>query len=311
MLSIDFEKYTLTNGLQVILHQDQALPITAVNLWYHVGSKDEDPGRTGFAHLFEHIMFEGSKNHNTDFFEPLEKVGANINGSTTHDRTNYWTNVPANHLEMVLWLESDRMGFLLEALDQNRLDLQRDVVKNERRQSYENRPYGKSHLALESAVFPSPHPYSWPIIGSQEDLTAAELDDVKAFFNKYYSPNNASLTIAGDIDLEDTIEQIERYFGSLPPGPTVDRVKQMDSPLVGESRLDMRDKVQLPRLSLVWPTGPMFGPDEAALDLMASILGDGKTSRLYRELVYERQICLLYTSPSPRDATLSRMPSSA
>ena len=142
MLSIDFEKYTLTNGLQVILHQDQALPITAVNLWYHVGSKDEDPGRTGFAHLFEHIMFEGSKNHNTDFFEPLEKVGANINGSTTHDRTNYWTNVPANHLEMVLWLESDRMGFLLEALDQNRLDLQRDVVKNERRQSYENRPYG-------------------------------------------------------------------------------------------------------------------------------------------------------------------------
>ena len=290
MLSIDFEKYTLTNGLQVILHQDHTLPITAVNLWYHVGSKDEDPGRTGFAHLFEHIMFEGSKNHNTDFFEPLEKVGANINGSTTHDRTNYWTNVPANHLEMVLWLESDRMGFLLEALDQNRLDLQRDVVKNERRQSYENRPYGKSHLALESAVFPSPHPYSWPIIGSQEDLTAAELDDVKAFFNKYYSPNNASLTIAGDIDLEDTIEQIERYFGSLPPGPTVDRVKQMDSPLVGESRLDMRDKVQLPRLSLVWPTGPMFGPDEAALDLMASILGDGKTSRLYRELVYERQI---------------------
>ncbi|MQF68830.1 insulinase family protein [SAR202 cluster bacterium AD-804-J14_MRT_500m] len=290
MLSIDFKKYTLSNGLDVILHQDHTLPIAAVNLWYHVGSKNEEAGRTGFAHLFEHIMFEGSQNHDTDFFEPLEKVGANINGSTTNDRTNYWTNVPANYLEMVLWLESDRMGFLLEALDQKRLDIQRDVVKNERRQSYENRPYGKSHLALESAVFPEPHLYSWPVIGSQEDLSAAELDDVKHFFRKYYSPNNASLTIAGDINIDETELLIERYFGSITPGPTLDRVDHMDSPLLGEVHLDMHDKVQLPRLSLVWPTGPMFGPDEPSLDLLASILGDGKSSRLHQKLVYEKQI---------------------
>ena len=162
MLSIDFETYTLSNGMDVILHRDESLPMVAANLWYHVGSKDEQPGRTGFAHLFEHIMFEGSKNHNRDFFEPLEKVGANINGSTTNDRTNYWTTAPSNNLELILWLESDRMGFLLEALDQERLDLQRDVVKNERRQSYENRPYGKAYLAMETAVFPAPHPYNWP-----------------------------------------------------------------------------------------------------------------------------------------------------
>ena len=200
MLSINFETYTLSNGLDVILHRDDSLPMVAVNLWYHVGSKDEQPGRTGFAHLFEHIMFEGSKNHNSDFFEPLEKVGANINGSTTNDRTNYWTTAPSNNLELILWLESDRMGFLLEALDQERLDLQRDVVKNERRQSYENRPYGKAHLAMETAVFPAPHPYNWPVIGSQEDLNAASLDDVQNFFRNYYVPSNASLSIAGDFD---------------------------------------------------------------------------------------------------------------
>ena len=186
MLSIDFETYTLSNGMDVILHRDESLPMVAANLWYHVGSKDEQPGRTGFAHLFEHIMFEGSKNHNRDFFEPLEKVGANINGSTTNDRTNYWTTAPSNNLELILWLESDRMGFLLEALDQERLDLQRDVVKNERRQSYENRPYGKAYLAMETAVFPAPHPYNWPVIGSQEDLNAASLDDVQNFFRTYY-----------------------------------------------------------------------------------------------------------------------------
>ncbi len=290
MLSIDFTTYTLSNGMDVILHRDDSLPMVAVNLWYHVGSKDEKPGRTGFAHLFEHIMFEGSKNHNTDFFEPLEKVGANINGSTTNDRTNYWTTAPSNNLELILWLESDRMGFLLEALDQERLDLQRDVVKNERRQSYENRPYGKAYLAMETAVFPSPHPYNWPVIGSQEDLNAASLDDVRNFFRTYYVPSNASLSVAGDFDPDGARRLVESYFGDIPPGPAIDRVGRMNSGLTGEVRMDMRDKVQLPRLSLVWPTGPMFDDDEAPLDILASIMGDGKSSRLHKTLVYDKRI---------------------
>ena len=197
MISIAFEKYTLPNGLQVILHEDHSLPMAAVNIWYHVGSKDEDQGRTGFAHLFEHVMFEGSKNHNELFFNPLMKVGGSVNGSTSSDRTNYWENVPSDYLELALWLESDRMGFLLDALDQKRLDLQRDVVKNERRQSYENRPYGTAYLLLQPALFPAPHPYSWPVIGSQEDLDAASLDDVKSFFRRFYSPSNATISIAG------------------------------------------------------------------------------------------------------------------
>ena len=290
MLNIDFETYTLSNGLDIILHRDESLPMVAVNLWYHVGSKDEEPGRTGFAHLFEHIMFEGSKNHNKDFFEPLEKVGANINGSTTNDRTNYWTTAPSNNLELILWLESDRMGFLLEALDQERLDLQRDVVKNERRQSYENRPYGKAYLAMETVVFPAPHPYNWPVIGSQADLNAASLDDVKNFFRTYYAPSNASLSIAGDFDPDEARRLIESYFEDIPPGPAIDRVGRMNSGLTGEVRMDMRDKVQLPRLSLVWPTGPMFDDDEASLDILASIMGDGKSSRLHKTLVYEKRI---------------------
>ena len=188
MLSVSFEKHILDNGLNVITHVDKSLPITAVNVWYHVGSKDEEVGKTGFAHLFEHVMFEGSKHHNKDYFEPLQKIGANINGSTTTDRTNYWENIPSNYLDLALWLESDRMGFLLEALDQERFDLQREVVKNERRQSYENRPYGTAHLTLQDALFPSPHPYHWPTIGSQEDLNNADLKDVKDLFKHIYHP---------------------------------------------------------------------------------------------------------------------------
>ena len=200
MFSIPFEKYSLSNGLDVILQEDHSLPTVAVNVWYHVGSKDEEPGRTGFAHLFEHVMFEGSKHHNRNYFEPLQKAGGELNGSTALDRTNYWENVPSNYLELALWLESDRMGFLLDALDQKRFDIQRDVVKNERRQSYENRPYGSSYLLLQPALFPPPHPYNWPTIGSQEDLDAASLDDVKGFFSRFYGPSNASLAIAGDFD---------------------------------------------------------------------------------------------------------------
>ena len=290
MYELDFQKFTLSNGMQVVLHEDHALPTVGVNLWYHVGSKNEEAGRTGFAHLFEHVMFEGSKNHNKLFFEPLQKVGAAVNGSTSSDKTNYWETVPSNHLELALWLESDRMGFLLEALDQKRFDVQRDVVKNERRQSYENRPYGMSHLLLQPALFPSPHPYSWPVIGSQEDLDAAHLDDVKDFFRRFYSPSNASLTLAGDFDPDEARKLVERYFGDIEPGPAVSRIGRMDSGLRGEVRLDLRDRVQLSRLYLVWPTPPMFDPDEAPLEVLASLLGEGKSSRLHRSLVYEKRI---------------------
>ena len=290
MTTISYDKFTLPNGLDVILHEDHALPMTAVNVWYHVGSKDEQAGKTGFAHLFEHVMFEGSKHHDRSYFEPLQKVGANLNGSTSSDRTNYWETVPSNYLELALWLESDRMGYLLDALDQKRFDVQRDVVKNERRQSYENRPYGMAHLLLQSAVFPSPHPYSWPVIGSMEDLDAASLDDVRDFFRRYYAPSNASLAIAGDFDPDDARRLVERYFGDIPPGSPISRVGRMESDLRGQVSLSMRDRVQLARLYLVWPTGPIFGPDEAAVTILAGVLGDGRSSRLYDSLVYRKQI---------------------
>ncbi len=290
MFSISFEKLTLPNGLDVILHEDHSLPIVAVNVWYHVGSKNEEVGRTGFAHLFEHLMFEGSKHHNRSYFEPLQRVGANLNGSTTADRTNYWENVPSNYLDLALWLEADRMGFLLDALDQERFDVQRDVVKNERRQSYENRPYGLAQMSLQSAAFPLPHPYHWMTIGSQEDLDAATLEDVKAFFRRFYAPSNASLALAGDIDRDSAARLVERYFGDIPPGPAINRIGRMDSDLNGRVHQTVRDKVQLPRLYLVWPTGPLFDDDEARLDMLAVVLGDGKSSRLYRSLVYDKQI---------------------
>ena len=290
MNSIAFEKHTLSNGLDVILHQDRSLPVVAVNLWYHVGSKDEEPGKTGFAHLFEHLMFEGSKHHNSSFFEPLQKVGANLNGSTSTDRTNYWENLPSNYLELALWLESDRMGYLLDALDQKRFDVQRDVVKNERRQSYENRPYGMAMFKLVEATYPAPHPYHWPTIGSQEDLDAAALEDAHSFFRRYYAPSNASLAIAGDFDPEAAMGMVERYFADIPPGPALPRAGRVDSGLGGRVSLAMHDKVMLPRLYVVWPTVPRFDEDEPALSILAAVLSDGKSSRLHRALVYEQQV---------------------
>jgi zinc protease len=290
MPNIAFEKFTLSNGLDVILHEDHSVPVAAVNVWYHVGSKDESPGRTGFAHLFEHIMFEGSKHHNRDFFEPLQEAGANVNGSTNNDRTNYYENVPSNYLELALWLESDRMGFLLEALDEKRFDIQREVVKNERRQSYENRPYGLAALEMRKALFPPNHPYSWPTIGSQEDLDAASLEDVKAFFRRHYAPNNASLAIAGDIDPEAARRLVERYFGDLPPAAPVPRVQRWTPYLDGDLHLRMEDRVQLERVFFSWVAPPRFDPDEAPLDVLVSVLAEGKSSRLHRHLVYERQI---------------------
>ena len=287
MISIDFTKVTLSNGLDVILSPDRSLPVTAVNVWYHVGSKNEERGKTGFAHLFEHVMFEGSKNHDTSYFEPLQKVGANLNGSTTPDRTNYWENVPSNHLDLALWLESDRMGYLLEVLTDRKLDVQRDVVKNERRQNYENRPYGMAPMLLQPALFPAPHPYNWTTIGSPEDLDNASLDDVKSFFQTFYTPNNASLAIVGDFDVDETLEKVERYFGDIPSGQEVIRTGRMDTALTGAVDMATHDRVQLPRLYLVWPTVPGFTSDQPAMDLLGSILGDGRSSRLYRSLVYD------------------------
>ncbi|MDA0733835.1 MAG: pitrilysin family protein [Chloroflexi bacterium] len=290
MVSIAFDKITLANGLDVILHEDHTVPVVAVNVWYHVGSKDEQMGRTGFAHLFEHVMFEGSKHHNKSHFEPLQKAGANLNGSTTSDRTNYWEDVPTNYLELALWLEADRMGFLLDALDQQRFDIQRDVVKNERRQSYENRPYGMAHWHIQEALFPLPHPYHWMTIGSQEDLDAANLDDIKDFFRRFYSPSNSSLAIAGDIDRAQTLELVNKYFGDLPPGPQVQRIGRFDSSLPGRVELQIHDKVSLPRVYIAWATPPHFSADDAPLELLQAVLADGLSSRLYRSLVYEKQI---------------------
>ena len=290
MFKISFEKATLPNGLDVILHQDSSIPMVAVNVWYHVGSKDEEMGRTGFAHLFEHVMFEGSKHHNRSYFEPLQEAGANLNGSTTPDRTNYWEDVPSNYLDMALWLEADRMGFLLEALDQQRFDVQRDVVKNERRQSYENRPYGMASWHIQEAMFPLPHPYHWMTIGSQEDLDAASLEDVKSFFRRFYSPSNASLAIAGDFQRGHALELVNRYFGDLVPGPALPRKGRLDSPLAGRVELEMRDKVSLPRVYISWPTPPDFDDDDAPLEFLQAVLSDGLTSRLHRSLVYEKQI---------------------
>ena len=290
MAGIAFEKHTLPNGLDVILHQDRSIPVAAVNVWYHVGSKDEEMGRTGFAHLFEHIMFRGTKHHKASHFEPLQKIGATLNGSTTGDRTNYWEDVPSNYLELALWLEADRMGFLLDALDQEGFDTERDVVKNERRQSYENRPYGMAQWHIQQSLFPLPHPYHWMTIGSQEDLDAASLDDVKDFFRRYYSPSNASLAIAGDIDTAEALGLAQRYFADLDPGPAVRRIGRADSPLAGRVDLEMTDRVTLPRQYSVWLAPANLSGNDDASDILRAILSDGHSSRMYRSLVYEKQI---------------------
>src|SRR5436190_870943 len=289
-IKIEFEKYTLRNGLDVILPEDHSIPMAAVNIWYHVGSQNEETDRTGFAHLFEHLMFKGSKHHNREYFMPLQEVGANVNGSTSTDRTNYYENVPAEYLELALWLESDRMGYLLDALDQASFDVEREVVKNERRQSYENRPYGLAGQEIRKSLFPPNHPYNWQTIGSQEHLTAASLEDVQDFFKRFYAPNNASLSIAGDIDIDETKKLVERYFGDLQPVAPLGRVSRWAPPLREEVRLELEDRVQLQRLYLAWVGPPRFDADEAPLDVLISILGEGRSSRLYRSLVYEKQV---------------------
>jgi zinc protease len=273
----------------VLLHEAHGCPIVAVNIWYHVGSKNERPGHTGFAHLFEHLMFEGSEHHDSGFFQPLQAAGASLNGSTNADRTNYWEVVPASALELALWMESDRMGFLLPALTEQKFANQRDVVLNERRQNYENRPYGLTSMAMLATLFPADHPYHWTTIGEIADLKAAKVDEAQEFFRRYYHPANASLAIAGDFDAASALELVRSYFEDIPAGPVVERVKRTVS-LDGDRRIFLEDRVELPRLYLAWLTPAMFAEGDAELDLATDLLAHGKTSRLYRRLVYHDRI---------------------
>ncbi|HZR22120.1 MAG TPA: pitrilysin family protein [Vicinamibacterales bacterium] len=288
-MKLSFTKHTLANGLDVILHEDRACPIVAVNLWYHVGSKNERPGFTGFAHLFEHLMFEGSQHYDKGYFQPLQGAGATLNGSTNADRTNYWEVVPSNALELALWMESDRMGFLLPALTDAKFSNQRDVVMNERRQNYENRPYGLASMALLASLFPADHPYHWPTIGEIADLEAVKLEEVQAFFRRYYHPANASIALAGDIDADEALALVDQYFGSIEPGKRADRVTASAS-LSSNTRVYIEDRVELPRLYLAWLTPAMFADGDADLDLATDLLANGKTSRLYKRLVFDERI---------------------
>ncbi len=287
---IKFTEFRLANGLRVILHEDHSTPIVGVNIWYHVGSKNEVPGKTGFAHLFEHMMFQGSKNYDDDFFKPIQEAGGSLNGSTNPDRTNYWEVVPSNFLELALFLEADRLGGLLDVLNEAKLANQREVVKNEKRQNYDNRPYGLVGAKINETLYPKTHPYHWLTIGSLDDLSAASLEDVKNFFRRYYTPNNATLTIAGDFTPAEARRLVEKHFGPIPRGPEVTPVPMQAVTIPELKRINLEDRVALPRVYTVWPVPPQFTPDEASLDSLATILAGGKSSRLYKTLVYERQI---------------------
>ncbi len=290
-LNVPYTRFVLPNGLNVILHEDHSTPTVSVNVWYNVGSGREKPGRTGFAHLFEHIMFEGSGHVPEGKFDQwLEAAGGDNNGSTNTDRTNYWENVPSNALELALFVESDRMGYLLDAMSPAKVDGQRDVVKNERRQSYENRPYGMAWIAISENMYAPDHPYHWPTIGSMEDLSAASYEDVVEFFKRYYAPNNASLSIAGDIDPVRTRALVEKWFSDVRPGPTVPPFFAPPAVLEAEKRIVLEDRVQLPRLYLGWHSSPWFTPGDAELDVLANVLAGGKNSRLYKRLVYDLQV---------------------
>jgi zinc protease len=287
-----FEKYKLANGLDVIIRQDRRLPMVAVDLWYHVGPANEEKGRTGFAHLFEHMMFQCSKHVPCDqHFQILEGAGAtDINGTTDYDRTNYFETVPASQLELALWLESDRMGYLLDKVDQAALANQQDVVRNERRQSVENQPYGLADEAMVQSLFPQGHPYFGNVIGSHEDIQAAKLEDVQRFFRQYYAPNNASLAIVGDIDPVQTKALVQKYFGTLKRGPAVPPIKAQTPKITAERRKVVPSRVELPRVYMAWITPPFYKPGDADADIAATILGGGRSSRLYKRLVYEKQI---------------------
>jgi zinc protease len=287
---IPYEEFYLDNGLRVVVHEDRKAPIVAITIWYHVGSKNEAPGKTGFAHLFEHLMFNGSENHDDEYFRPLQEVGVtSINGTTDFDRTNYFQTVPTSAVDLALFLESDRMGHLLGAIDQDKLDEQRGVVQNEKRQG-ENEPYGKVFEAIITNLFPPGHPYSWEVIGSMEDLNAATLEDVKTWFETYYGPNNATLVLAGDIDVATAREKVQRYFGDIPPGPPLTHRERWIPDRVPASRVVMEDRVPEARIYKVWLAPEWIDDESTYLQLADAVLTSGKTSRLYRRLVYEDQI---------------------
>ncbi|HEX8503520.1 MAG TPA: insulinase family protein [Pyrinomonadaceae bacterium] len=283
---VKYTQFFLPNGLRVIFHEDHSTPVVGVNVWYHVGSKNESPGRTGFAHLFEHMMFQGFRGYDLDYVPVIQEVGGAINGSTSQDRTNYWELLPSNFLETALFMEAGRMGNLLEAMTQTKLDNQRDVVKNEKRQRIDNQPYGQATYKITGTMYPEGHPYHWSAIGSMEDLSAASLEDVKAFFRRYYVPNNASLVVAGDFDPKEARAWVEKYFGPIPKGEEITRPQVAQPRLDREIREQIDDRVQFPRLYMVWHSVPQYTKDEAALDLLAGILGGGKSGRLYRALQY-------------------------
>ena len=285
---IEYDTFTLNNGLTVVVHEDRKVPMVAVNVWYHVGSKNEKVGKTGFAHLFEHLMFNGTENYNAEYFEPFEKIGAtDQNGTTNNDRTNYFQNVPTNALDLALWMESERMGHILNVIDQEKLDEQRGVVQNEKRQG-ENQPYGQVFNAIGKAVFPKGHPYSWSVIGSMEDLNAATLDDVKEWFETYYGPTNAVIALAGDIDLETAKIKVQEYFGDIQAGPPLTKPKKWIAKRTEQTREVMEDNVPQTRIYKVWNV-PEDGTAEAqALDLASSTLAGSKNSPLYQELVYKK-----------------------
>lgn len=291
---LKFEKYKLQNGLVVILSEDHRLPMVAVNLWYHVGPAYETPGKTGFAHLFEHMMFEGSRHvPGNSHMRFLEAAGASdINGTTDFDRTNYFETLPSNQLELALWLESDRMGYLPDKLDQANLSNQQDVVRNERRQSVENQPYGIVEEGMFHLLYPKGHPYYGDVIGSHEDIQSAKLEDVRNFFKLYYAPNNASLAVVGDFEPEHAKELVEKYFGPLKREEDAPKITAKTPPITAERRAVIQDNVQLPRVYEAWLTSPIFKPGDAEADLTATVLGGGKSSRLYKKLVYEKQIAL-------------------
>ena len=303
---VSHSTFTLPNGLRVILHQDRSTPIVTTNVWYHVGSKNETLGKTGYAHLFEHMMFQGFKLYDDDYFKPLQEAGGSINGSTTPDRTNYYEIVPSNFLELALYMEAGRMGGLTEALTEEKLANQRDVVKNEKRQRYDNVPYGLVGAKVNEILYPTTHPYHWLTIGSLEDLSAASMDDIKGFFKRYYTPSNASLVVAGDFDPAQARAWITKYFGGIPAGQKIAKVTAKQPVLTGERRDTMLDRVTLPRVYLTWHGVPAYHADEPALDALANILGGGKSSRLYKILIYDRQIAQEVFASSPAQELAGR-----
>lgn len=290
-ISVSYTRFTLPNGLDVILHEDHTVPLIAVNLCYRVGSANEKPGRTGFAHLFEHIMFMGSKDVPVGKFDQwLEAAGGDNNASTTDDRTDYYEDVPSNALALPLFLESDRMGFLLDSMTEAKVNAQRDVVKNERRETIENAPYGLAPILIDENLYPPDHPYHWPTIGSMADLSAASYSDVVQFFRTYYAPGNASLVVAGDIDPVKAKAAVQHWFGDVRRGAPVPPQPVPVAHLTAEKRVVHEDRVELPRLYMAWNTPAEFTPGDAELDLLASVLAGSKTSRLYKRLVYDLQI---------------------